>query len=180
MPAPVENFYATGQDHKYSPAVLFADTNKLIPNDATLISLGIVGNTAAQRAVNFEHYRATTSRYATATDSELNGLTDIVNGDFQFTGDEFSPAPVLPQPWSQWLGGYLATNLVPGWSDHGGGGTGHVIVDPSSSNNYVLQLNANGAQRTHNLFYIPDNSGLFSFDIKKQLRSPLTTSCKFS
>ncbi len=89
-------------------------------------------------------------RHVTENDTHAieHGISEIVNGDFSFTGDEFSPAPLLPEPWNVWLGDYLATNLVPGWSDHAGGGTGHIVADPQSPGNYVLQLNANGPLRT--------------------------------
>ena len=79
----------------------------------------------------------------------------IANGDFQGPGDENSPVPTVPDVTLSNLPGPLAKqlqsildalakkNLVPGWSDHGGGGAGHVVDGSDgqvSPTDYALEL----------------------------------------
>ena len=71
--------------------------------------------------------------------------TSIVNGDFSDLGN-------------------ISLSLVPGWSDHGGGGGGHV-------DGAFLELDSLNAERTHNRFYIPANAGYLQFDLRRTTSS---------
>ncbi len=66
----------------------------------------------------------------------------IVNGDFSHSGNQ---------------------NLfqVPGWSDHGGGGTEPV------ANGFLTVDHFGDVARTHNRFYIPANAGYLQFDLRR-------------
>ncbi len=50
--------------------------------------------------------------------------------------------------------------VVPGWSNHGGGGTGRVESDGSDS---FLVLDASGPSRTHNWVYVPEDAAGLEF-----------------
>ncbi len=74
------------------------------------------------------------------------------------------PTPTY-EPLSIFNGGFdidpnnWTSNMVPGWSNHGGGGTGD--VDTTSTNGY-LQLNFGDSTRTHNWLYFPPDAASFS------------------
>lgn len=52
-------------------------------------------------------------------------------------------------------------NLVPGWSSHGGSGTGDVVID---NGNRVMQLKVDDHVRIHNLLYVPHDAVALKFD----------------
>ena len=75
----------------------------------------------------------------------------IENGDFTSPGDEI-----------QRLVGSSASNIVPGWSHHGGSGDARVREVAGAR---FLELNSTGRSRTHNAFYIPQGAASLSFDM---------------
>ena len=87
---------------------------------------------------------------------------EIANGDFQHAGDRHTPAPEFTSPFDVWWGQVLATDLVPGWSDHGGGGRGRVTQEGGGE--YVLELGDSHPSRTHNLLYVPLEAAALEFD----------------
>ena len=56
-----------------------------------------------------------------------------------------------------------AENLVPGWSHHGGGGSGRVEKE---GGNHYLRLDASAISRTHNAFYLDQQAGILDFDLR--------------
>ncbi len=69
------------------------------------------------------------------------------NGDFVFAG---------------------STTMIPGWSQHGGGGTGYLVrANDIGLSEYVLELGPSGSYRTHNRSYIDESVGGISFDWRK-------------
>ncbi len=156
---PDGNFFDPDQDHKYSPPGWFADADKAILNPAVLTQVGLPGPDFVPQLDR--------SRWAPQWDPH-----EIVNGDFQDPGDGHSPAPLFGAPFDTWLGKLVATNLVPGWSDHGGGGGAHVRVDSSSPQNFVLELGPDGPSRTHNTLYVPEEAGGLRFDWRRLTSDP--------
>ena len=108
------------------------------PNLAGLASLGFDGPSAAD---DFTHHRAT---------PQEDNLT-LVNGDFAHSGD---------------FGGLFASNLIPGWSHHGGGGNGE-IQEIGGANGFVLVLEQGATRRTHNAFYLRPEVASLSFSLQR-------------
>ncbi len=75
------------------------------------------------------------------------------NGSFAFAGDAFDGAPTF------------SSNMIPGWSQHGGGGTGYAVQ--VGINSYALELGPAGSYRTHNRSYIDESIGGVTFDWRK-------------
>ncbi|MEX0586454.1 MAG: hypothetical protein WD176_07410, partial [Pirellulales bacterium] len=75
--------------------------------------------------------------------------TAIVNGDFEAPGSAIG-------------------HTVPGWSYHGGGGTGHVDAD---GDNHYLELDLNDGIRTHNWLYVPNDATYLTFDLWRSATS---------
>ena len=146
------NFYSAGQDQTYSPPALFSDVAKTLPNLTELKSLGFSGSNLDQQFNTFQW------------NPSPGDLESLDNGDFQDPGDEFSAAPAYPSPLNTLVTPVEADNLVPGWSDQGGGGEGRVATDDGS--NYYLVLDANGVSRTHNAHYIPVSAAELQFDLQ--------------
>ncbi|MFN7841175.1 MAG: hypothetical protein ACK5N9_05565 [Pirellula sp.] len=78
----------------------------------------------------------------------------LINGDFAHVKGPFEFI-VVPVPQTD--------NIIPGWSHHGGYGTG---VVQSEGGNHYLRLNANGPSRTHNAFYLGSHQGVIEFDLR--------------
>jgi hypothetical protein len=76
-------------------------------------------------------------------------LFAIVNGDFEAAGS--SPT------------------FNPGWSDHGGGGSGLLTGD---AGNHPLQLDGHRPVRTHNWLVLPPGAGQIGFDLRRVLDGP--------
>lgn len=82
----------------------------------------------------------------------------IHNGDFAYPGQDHDVAS-------------RSDNLVPGWSNHGGGGEGVIsavpYIDPDTgaeATEYVLALSPGAHSRTHNRVYIPETAGALKFE----------------
>ena len=89
----------------------------------------------------------------------------LYNGSFSFTGDEHDGVP------------FPNENMIPGWSDHEGNGSGFI---PSPENgNYFLRLlgqeDPNRARRTHNRFYLPSNAATLELDFRDVRSTTVTT-----
>lgn len=80
---------------------------------------------------------------------EWDSLT-IVNGNFEHRGE----------------GNVFIPDWVPGWSHHGGGGTGDVDEELIGSNHY-LRLDNDQADRTHNSLYVPMTASYLAFDLQR-------------
>lgn len=70
----------------------------------------------------------------------------LANGDFEYRGDTANLV--------------FDDNLFPGWSHHGGGGNG--TIDDAAGNHF-LRLDAGGARRTHNEFYLDQQAAVLAF-----------------
>ncbi|MEZ6120464.1 MAG: hypothetical protein R3C28_28355 [Pirellulaceae bacterium] len=90
-----------------------------------------------------------------------NNNSIIVNGDFAAAGDRFDADGNLYAFDS--LGYLTADNLIPGWSHHGGGGSGRVEKEGS---NHYLRLDASAIGRTHNAFYLDQQTGILEPDLR--------------
>ena len=60
-------------------------------------------------------------------------------------------------------------NLIPGWSHHGGSGSGRVR---EQGGNYYLELSSSGPSRTHNIFYIDPQAAILEFEMRVDSASP--------
>jgi Ca2+-binding RTX toxin-like protein len=137
---PEPSFYTSTdnpQDHANSEESL-VDPNTGQPNTTGLEQLGLTADQVTQ------------GRWK----PKWNPLT-IVNGDFEDAGDKYST--LIDQA--------LASNIVPGWSHHGGGGDAEV-VKLDQGNNFVLQLDSEGAARTHNQLYVPPEAQQLRFRLR--------------
>ncbi|MCA9199426.1 MAG: hypothetical protein KDA87_17895, partial [Planctomycetales bacterium] len=129
------NFYDGTQDHEHTPA-------ELKPGELTDPSDRLSVASAKQAPV-------------------WDGASFIVNGDFSAAGDRFDADGNLYAVGS--LGYLTADNLIPGWSHHGGGGSGRVERE---GNNHYLRLDASAISRTHNAFYLDQQAGILEFDLR--------------
>jgi|GEM_PF-2671248 len=77
----------------------------------------------------------------------LHSGNNIFNGDFDKPGDIHN--------WSNFF-----SNIIPGWSSHGGGGSG---VIGTAGSNYFLKLSGGHESRTHNWMVIPPDATFMSF-----------------
>ena len=79
--------------------------------------------------------------------SQLHHGGNIFNGDFDDAGDVVNISS-------------FQSNLIPGWSHHGGGGAG--LIGRDGPNNF-LKLTGVAPDRTHNWSVIPPNAAFLSF-----------------
>ena len=84
--------------------------------------------------------------------------TAVVNGAFTHPGDEFDSLSLVS-----------GDNLIPGWSHHGGSGSGRVR---EQNGNYYLELSSSGPSRTHNTFYVDPQAAILEFDLRVESASP--------
>ena len=77
----------------------------------------------------------------------LHRGNNIFNGDFDKPGDIHNRSN-------------FSSNIIPGWSDHGGGGSGAIGTAGSS---YFLKLSGGHESRTHNWMVIPPDATFMSF-----------------
>jgi hypothetical protein len=181
------NFFAADQDHQHTPAEYVLAGQ---PNGVGIARLGL---TQAQVAAG--GWPPAWSPF------------EITNGDFTAPGDEHSGVPdgqdALVQALSAGssavsdfvtigpitgLGPLDETNIVPGWSHHGGGGgEAHVRAAVGPLTNYDLELSAaahpSAAARTHSPVVIPAGARFLTFDVQvatpaggERLRNPLGAS----
>ena len=141
---PAQTFFA-GQDHKWTSDSLVTGSN--IPNLTGLAALGFTGANAAQ---DFEEYKWI---------PQWNDLT-LINGDFDAPGDFDSV--------------FSSSNLIPGWSHHGGRGTGE-ISKLSGDDDFALRLKPSATSRTHNTFYLAPGVQHLTFDLQRETSSPNDT-----
>jgi hypothetical protein len=138
---PTPNFYSTEQDHFHSEPTIVHPTSGL-PNESGLSNLGLTVGQITQ------------GRW----ESAWNPLT-IINGNFEnlnFVVELCEALGTCPQP---------------GWTHHGGGGSGHFLEDHT----IYLELDLIfGSTRTHNWFYIPPDATHLQFDLWR-VDGPLTT-----
>ena len=76
----------------------------------------------------------------------------VYNGDFGFPGDK-SGSTSNP-----------GKNIVPGWSYHGGGGSGYVVQDVNGLN---LELYRSHDTRTHNAIYVAPQAAYLTFEVQR-------------
>ena len=182
--ASMPNFYGSGQVHTWSnPDLVNRQTG--MPSAGGLMALGLT-----PAAV-------TAGRWQPLWDE----APTIANGAVTDLGDTFPLAnPVadaISGPLSTLVGAgavdlvkSTSTNLVPGWSDHGGGGTGKVASDDFGIFNSFLEIGGpvtspatTPASRTHNDVLVPsiaDVGHLFlAFDLQVLQAAPGGTAEEF-
>ncbi|KPL11372.1 hypothetical protein AMJ85_03690, partial [candidate division BRC1 bacterium SM23_51] len=130
---PDGNFFGPEQDHEHSDI----DLDKISPTEARL-------NTAAM------------SDQLTQNDIDVGKWrpiwqpTTIANGTLKYGGDEHDGIP----------GG---SNIIPGWSHHGGGGPAELV---EMADGFLgIELTNNETWRQHNRFYVASNIGEVGIDV---------------
>ena len=131
------------QSHQHSePTIVHRKTGE--PNFEDLASLGFGDELTARD--NLTNVR---------WEPQWNSLS-VINGDFQDAGVFHDGTP---DPFS---------DIVPGWSHHGGGGRGIIGKD---GENFFLQLDPGNSRRMHNAIFIPPYASTLSFDLWRKERS---------
>lgn len=85
--------------------------------------------------------------------------TTIANGTLSDGGDEHDAIPV-------------DSNLVPGWSHHGGGGPAKTVVMPDG--HFGIELTGSTPWRQHNRFFLADSVDSIGFDVNVPVASDST------
>ena len=147
------NFYSAGQDHKWTAPGLVAGG---MPDTQGLAALGLTPTqvVAGRWKPEWVPLEITNGNLSAPGDvipftNSVLGLLGQTLGSFPWAGeiDLLKGAP---------------SNIVPGWSDHEGGGLGRVITSLAEAPNLYLELGklsdvagTSAPSRTHNAVYVP-------------------------
>ena len=158
---PAENFYGVGQDHEHTSSLLVLRDNlgnvlknpdgTIRPNELALKSLPSTVVQQLDRPPASSLDLLSSSDIVFGRWKPLWQATRVVNGSFDFAGDENDTFLIGDQ------------NLIPGWSHHGGRGLARVV--PAASG-FELELRPNAPSRTKNRFYLPSHIGQIEFDAR--------------
>jgi hypothetical protein len=138
---PAGNFYDAGQGHEHTPSLLVLrdfmgneqrnPDGSFRPNEQALSSVGLAASDLVY------------ARWTPQWKSD-----QMPNGGLSYGGDENDGQSGLD------------SNLVPGWSHHGGGGPAHVV---SHDTGFAIELTPGARHRTSNRFYVPPGIGKVQF-----------------
>lgn len=103
-----------------------------------------------------QDHRFSTTAIANASQSLQNTFTNFTSPP------RYSPGTVFNGGFDYFAGRFFGADFVPGWSNHDGGGTGHI---ESVNGNNVLELDFGDVSRTHNWTYFPQNALSVQFDL---------------
>lgn len=124
---------AKGEAKRESPVFYGADQDHTY--SSPLIVDAATGQAPATFPGTLTESQITLGQWSPTWDSH-----SIVNGDFEAAGNG---------------------TIIPGWSHHGGGGSGEIVTDGGSSRlELVINDDPDESLRTHNLLYVPEAVGL--------------------
>ncbi|MCA9140177.1 MAG: hypothetical protein KDB00_25570, partial [Planctomycetales bacterium] len=171
------NFYSEDQDHSHRSPLLHTAPLQQLDAGPNPIGLSYLGLT--EQDVVYAGGRPMPGGVAKiGWESNWDPLS-IVNGDFEFPGDELAGetgdflGDILdPKALELWLSVTQPSNLIPGWSHHAGGGEGVVVSDGSGGPvDFTLNLSGQShpsrASRTHNAVYVDESARFLTFNLKR-------------